>query len=76
MPGYDYLYHMWDTLTTGYLGAPHCITFREVHSRVIPTGPSAGQTAPVTDGGGRPVKVAHTVDVAQFLDYFLALLRC
>jgi hypothetical protein len=41
---------------------------------VIPTGPSAGQTVPVTSGG-RPVKVAETVEVEQFLDYFLELLR-
>ncbi len=74
MPGYDYLYHMWDTLTTGYLGAPHCITFRQVQTQVIPSGPSAGQTVPVTSGG-RPVKVAETVKVEQFLDYFLELLR-
>ena len=26
IPAYAYIYHMWDTLATGYLGAPDLVT--------------------------------------------------
>lgn len=74
IPGYDYLYHMWDTLTTGYLGAPQFITFRQVRTEAIPAGPSAGRTVEVSQGG-RIVQAADTVDVPGFLDYILTLFR-
>jgi inosine-uridine nucleoside N-ribohydrolase len=64
---------MWDTLTTGYLGAPQFITFREVQTEVIAGGPSAGRIKEVDTG--RLIRVADTVEVAGFLDYLLELLR-
>ncbi len=73
IPAYDYLYHMWDTLTTGYLGAPHFITFRPAYTEVVAAGPSAGRIREVK--GGRLVQTAATVEVEGFLDYVLALLR-
>jgi purine nucleosidase len=74
IPAYEYVYHMWDTLTTGYLGAPQCLTFRHVRSEVIPAGPSAGRIREVTTGG-RLIRVADQVDVEGFLSYVLRLLR-
>lgn len=74
IPTYEYLYHMWDTLTTGYLGAPHCITFREAYTEAIPAGPSAGQIKEVTEGG-RLVQAADAVAVEDFLNYVLELFR-
>jgi purine nucleosidase len=74
IPAYEYIYHMWDTLTTGYLGAPHCITFRQVQTEVIAAGPSAGRIKEVS-AGGPPVRAADTVDVGVFLDYVLTLLQ-
>lgn len=74
IPSYEYIYHMWDTLTTGYLGAPQFITLRQVRTEVIPTGPSAGRIKEVTEGG-RLVRAADKVDVAGFLEYVLALFR-
>lgn len=74
IPAYEYLYHMWDTLTTGYLGAPHCMTFREVRCQIIPHGPGAGRTE-VVASGGRLIKAAETVDAPEFQQYILDLFR-
>ncbi len=71
---YEYMYYMWDTLTTGYLGASQFITFRQARTEVIPGGPSAGRIKEVA-AGGRLVQVADKVDVDGFLDYVLALFR-
>jgi purine nucleosidase len=74
IPAYEYIYHMWDTLTTGYLGAPQFITFRQVWTEVIASGPSSGRIKEVT-AGGRLIRAADRVDVPGFLDYLLELLR-
>jgi len=74
IPAYEYVYHMWDTLTTGYLGAPQFITFREVRSEVVPHGPAAGQTRPVPTGG-KLIRAAAAVDVPQFQNYLLDLFK-
>lgn len=74
LPAYEYTYHMWDTLTTGYLGGPQFITFREVRTEAVPHGPSAGRIKEVSSGG-KLVKVADHVDVAGFHNYLLELFR-
>ncbi|RMF01659.1 MAG: nucleoside hydrolase [Chloroflexi bacterium] len=74
IPAYEYIYHMWDTLTTGYLGAPHCITFRKVQTQVTPAGPSAGRIAPV-ESGGKIIRAAEHVDVPKFHNYLLELFK-
>ena len=74
IPAYEYVYHMWDTLTTGYLGAPELITFREAHTEATPSGPGAGQIKEVAQGG-RLVRAAAAVEVEKFFDYVLALFR-
>ena len=74
IPAYEYKYHMWDTLTTGYLGAPQFITFRETRTLAIPTGPGAGQIKEVSQGG-KLTRVADKVDVKGFLNYILELFR-
>ncbi len=74
IPSYEYIYHMWDTLTTGYLGAPNLITFRQARTEIIPDGPSAGRTKEVT-AGGTVIQVAEAVDVDRFLNYVLELFR-
>jgi purine nucleosidase len=74
IPAYEYLYHMWDTLTTGYLGAPDCITFRPARTEAIPAGPSAGQIKEIT-AGGRLVRAAEAVAVTEFLNYVLELFQ-
>lgn len=68
------IYHMWDTLTTGYLGAPQTITFRDIRCEIIASGPGAGRTR-VTDTGGRIVRAASTVDVEKFHQYLLDLFK-
>jgi purine nucleosidase len=73
IPRNDYLYYMWDTLTTGYLGGPQFITFREARTQIIATGPSAGRIKEAENG--RLVQVANAVDVEGFLNYVLTLLR-
>lgn len=74
IPSYEYVYHMWDTLTTGYLGAPQHISFRNARTKIIPNGPSAGRTEEITEGG-RLIRVAASVDVEGFLNYVLELFR-
>ncbi len=74
IPMNEYIYYMWDTLTTGYLGAPQFITLREVRTETIPAGPSAGRIK-VVDEGGRLIRAADKVEVEGFLDYLLALFR-
>jgi purine nucleosidase len=74
IPTYEYTYHMWDTLTTGYLGAPHCISLRQARTIAISNGPSAGRIQEVTEGG-RLIQAADQVDVPGFWEYVLSLLR-
>ncbi len=74
IPSYEYVYHMWDTLTTGYLGAPQHISFREVRTAVAPNGPNAGQTQ-VVPAGGKLIKAAQSVDVEPFHNYLLELFK-
>jgi purine nucleosidase len=74
LPAYEYLYHMWDTLTTGYLGAPQLVTLREAQTEVIPEGPSAGRIREVFKQG-RSIQAAAAVQVEPFLDYVLALFQ-
>lgn len=73
IPSYEYIYYMWDTLTTGYLGGPQFITFRETKTEVVASGPSAGRIKEVETG--RPVRAADRVEVEGFLEYVLDLLR-
>lgn len=73
-PGYEYTYFMWDTLTTGYLGGPQFMTFREAHTTAMPTGPSAGRIKEVKRGG-KLIRVADTVEVKGFHNYLLELFR-
>jgi purine nucleosidase len=74
IPAYEYLYHMWDTLTTGYLGAPEHITLRQVQTEVVPKGPAAGRIR-VVDSGGKTIQAAQTVNVAAFYDFLLELFK-
>jgi purine nucleosidase len=74
IPSHKYIYYMWDTLTTGYLGVPHLITLRQAQTEIVPYGPSAGRTKEVSDGG-RLIQVADTVDVEGFLTHILDLFR-
>ena len=74
IPAYAYIYHMWDTLATGYLGAPDLVSVRPVQCQVDTAPPSAGRIRPV-ESGGLPLRAAVDVDVPRFLDYVLDLLR-
>lgn len=74
IPTYEYIYYMWDVLTTGYLGAPQLMTFRELHTEAIATPPSAGRIRPA-ESGGKLIRAATQVDVSQFHQYLLDLLR-
>ena len=74
IPSYEYVYFMWDTLTTGYLGAPQYIALKDVRCDIVPNGPGAGRTKVATEGG-KLIKAADTVDVEQFHDYLLRLFQ-
>lgn len=74
IPAYEYTYHMWDTLTTGYLGAPQFMTFRQAQTEAIPDGPSAGRIKEVKSEG-RPVKTADAIAVEEFQNYVMELFR-
>ena len=70
IPAYEYIYHMWDTLTTAYLGIPQAITIREATTHVIDRGPDAGTTQEIAVGGKR-INVADQVHVENFYNYIL-----
>jgi len=53
LQAYEYRYHMWDTLTTGYLGAPELMTLRKTRTEVISTGPGSGRIIEVEACPGR-----------------------
>ena len=72
-PSYEYLYFMWDTLTTSYLGAPQYIIFQNVRTKVTPSGKSAGRIE--INESGRPVKAAFNVDVVGLKSYLLDLFK-
>ncbi|MEM7131256.1 MAG: nucleoside hydrolase [Chloroflexota bacterium] len=74
IPAYEYIYHMWDVLSTGYFLASDLMTFRDVHCQIHANGPSAGRTE-LVESGGRLIRVAETVDVAAFHGYLLTLFR-
>ncbi|HET7845523.1 MAG TPA: hypothetical protein VFL14_15305, partial [Xanthomonadales bacterium] len=72
IPSYEYVYFMWDTLTTGYLGAPGLLRFETLPTAVDVAPPSAGRIRIAE--GGRAVKCAVHADAAGFHDYLLKLL--
>lgn len=74
IPAYEYVYHMWDTLTTGYLGAPQYISLRQARTEVVPYGPGAGRTQEVAKGG-KIIRAADRVEVDGFLNYILELFK-
>ena len=74
IPSYEYIYFMWDTLTTGYLGAPQYMTFRQIRSQVVSYGPSAGRIKEVAEGG-KLIQVAAEVDAEGFQNYLLELFQ-
>lgn len=72
IPSYEYVYFMWDTLTTGYLGAPGLLRFETLDTAVDVAPPSAGRIRIAE--GSRPVKCALHADAAGFHEYLLGLL--
>ncbi len=77
IPAYEYTYHMWDTLTTGYLAMPEHIRFREVFTIVQTELPSAGRIKAVAAAeNGRRIQAACDIDVDAFLTGVLNLFRC
>ena len=72
IPSDQYTYYMWDTLTTGFLGAPQLMSVKEFTTSVIPEGPSSGRIQ--IEKSGRPIKAVMDVKVDAFLDYFFELL--
>jgi purine nucleosidase len=73
IPAYEYVYCMWDTLTAGYLGAPHLLSFETLHTEVDVDAPSAGRIRGFVEHG-RPTRVATRVDADAFHEYLLGLL--
>ena len=74
IPAYEYMYYMWDTLTTGYLGAPQLFSIKNVQCKVMTGAPSAGKIKSV-DRGGKRIRMANAVDVDEFFNYVIRLLQ-
>lgn len=74
IPSYEYIYFMWDTLTTGFLGVPHLFKFREIRCDIVRKGKSAGKIFAVENDGSM-IKMAEDIDIQSFLDYILNLLQ-
>ena len=74
IPGYDYLYHMWDVLATAYVGRRDLFTTRRaaLHISLLP--PDEGKTSEVPDGENR-VSLVTQVQLAPFYEYLLVQFR-
>lgn len=74
IPGYDYLYHMWDVLASVYVGRPAFFTTETMELEVSTSLPNEGETLE-KPGSGNRVQVVKTVNKEAFYDYLLQLTR-
>jgi purine nucleosidase len=74
IPGYDYLYHMWDVLATAYLGCPDLFSTQSVSIDVSVQLPNEGETIKNSEDG-HPVKVVTEVALEAFYEYLLTQFR-
>jgi len=74
IPGYDYLYHMWDVLASAYIGRPQFFHTENREIEVSTSLPNEGQTQE-NAACGQWVKVVKQVDREAFYDYLLQQAR-
>lgn len=70
IPGYDYLYHMWDVLASAFIGRPQFFHTAMMEIGVSTTLPNEGNTEEIP-GNGQWVEVVQKVDRDAFYDYLL-----
>ena len=71
IPGYDYLYHMWDILATAYVGRPDLFSTQSISIEVSTQLPNEGETIE-NSANGHPVKVVTEVALEAFYEYLLS----
>ena len=70
IPGYDYLYHMWDVLATAYIGRPAYFRIKEMEISVSTKAPNEGDTNEQS-GSGNFAQIVKRVDRDAFYKYLL-----
>lgn len=70
IPGYDYLYHMWDVLATTYIGKPNLFELKKIELEVSVSLPNEGETIE-RPGCGNFVRMVTDVHQSAFYDYLL-----
>jgi len=74
IPGYDYLYHMWDVLASVYIGRSELFSTEAMELDVSTSIPNEGETREMPGSGNR-VQVVKTRDKEAFYQYLLQLTR-
>lgn len=70
IPGYDYLYHMWDVLSVAYVSRPDFFSSKQMELQIAQTLPNEGETYEEA-GSGNWVNVVTDVERDLFYDYLL-----
>lgn len=70
VPGYDYLYHMWDVLATAYVDRQDLFSAQSISIDVSTQLPNEGETME-NSVDGHPVKMAKDVELEAFYEYLL-----
>jgi len=74
IPGYDYLYHMWDVLATTFAIQRSLFSTQTMHVDVFTQPPNEGETVESPETGGL-VTVVTKVSLEAFYDYLLTQLQ-
>ncbi|MEQ9440649.1 MAG: nucleoside hydrolase [Cyclobacteriaceae bacterium] len=75
IPGYDYLYHMWDVLATTYVGQRGLFTTGKVTLDIATQPPNEGETIENPDTG-HEITMVTDVQLGAFYEYLLAQFQC
>lgn len=70
IPGYDYLYHMWDVLAAAFVGRPEFFHCKKMELEVSTQLPNEGETTE-EPGSGKWVNVVQDVENKPFYYYLL-----
>lgn len=74
IPGYDYLYHMWDVLATAVVGRPDLFATQKIAIDIALQPPNEGDT--IVKSGGYPVTVVTAVKLDDFYEYLIQQFCC
>nr|WKN39202.1 nucleoside hydrolase [Tunicatimonas sp. TK19036] len=74
IPGYDYLYHMWDVLATTVIGRRNLFGTQQITIDLAIHPPNEGET--IATPGGHPITMVTDVALNDFYEYLLQQFQC